>query len=134
MATVRDMRAAITANRAALREAIEGAADTWEASPGGEEWSPRQVVEHVLETELRFATRAAAILGGNPPRSEQFSFPSAEAAVDALRRCGAEYDTRYSWAEDRDLPKELDGRTLERTMAVAASHLLEHADQVKALS
>lgn len=132
MASAKELRDMISKNREALRQAIEAAAGKWETAPAGEEWSPRKMAEHAVGADLRDGVQAAAILGGNPPTGPETSFDSAQAAIDALTKIGAEVDKRFSWAEDRDLSKGRDGNTLESILNHDASHLAEHAAQIKA--
>lgn len=134
MATVKELRDKITANRETLKAAIEAASGKWEdASAGdGDQRNPRQIAEHAIGADVRYAGTAAAILGGNPVASSELSFGSAQDAVEAISKLGPEVDKRFSWAEDRDLSKQRDGRSLEATMELAASHLAEHAAEIKA--
>ncbi|MEZ4501258.1 MAG: hypothetical protein R3C39_01370 [Dehalococcoidia bacterium] len=133
MATVKELRDKITANREALKSAIEAASGKWEdASAGdGDQRNPRQIAEHAIGADVRYAGSAAAILGGNPVPSSEISLASAQEAVDAIGKLGPEIDKRFSWAEDRDLSKQRDGRSLEQIMESAASHLAEHAGEIK---
>ncbi len=131
MASAKEMRETVTKNRQALIAAIEAAAAKWDASPGGDAWSPRQNAEHAIGADVRFGGQASAILGGNPPAAVETSFASAADAAAALAKVGAEVDKRFSWAEDRDLSKAAGGKTLEAVLADAASHLAEHAENIK---
>ena len=134
MASAKEMRETVTKNRQALIAAIEAAAAKWDASPGGDAWSPRQNAEHAIGADVRFGGQASAILGGNPPAAVETSFASAADAAAALTKVGAEVDKRFSWAEDRDLSKAAGGKTLEAVLADAASHLAEHAENIKSAS
>lgn len=134
MASAKEMRDTVTKNRAALVAAIEAAAAKWDASPGGDAWSPRQNAEHAIGADLADGQKAAAILGGNPPQFGELSFASAAEAADALKKIGAEVDKRFSWAEDRDLSKSGAGTTLEGVINHAITHLAEHAENIKAAS
>ena len=134
MATAKELRDTVAKNRAVLIAAIEAAAGKWEMSPGGDAWSPRQNAEHAVGSEVYYGKQAAAILGGNPPAAVETSFESAAAAAEALAKVGAEVDKRFSWAEDRDLSKGQGGTTLESIFAEAASHLAEHAENIKSAS
>lgn len=134
MATAKELREQITKNRESLKAAVEAAASKWEdASAGdGDQRNPRQIVEHAIAADVRDAAAAAAILGGNPPNAGEISFATAQDASDAIAKLGPEVDKRFSWAEDRDLPKGRDGKTLEGVMEHAASHLAEHTAEIKA--
>ncbi len=128
MASAKEMRATVTKNREALRAAIEAAAAKWENGAP----SPRQTAEQAIGLDLSNGQKAAAILGGNPPPTIEISFPTAQAAAEALAKVGAEVDKRFSWAEDRDLSKSSGGTTLEAVINGAITGLKEHADQIKA--
>ncbi len=134
MASAKELRDTVTKNRAALVAAIEAAAAKWDASPGGDAWSPRQNAEHAIGADLADGQKAAAILGGNPPQFGELSFASAAEAADALKKIGAEVDKRFSWAEDRDLSKAGGGTTLEGVINHAITHLAEHAENIKSAS
>lgn len=131
MASAKELRDTVTKNRQALIEAIEASAAKWDTSPGGDAWSPRQNAEHAIGGDIRYGGQASAILGGNPPAAIETSFASAAEAAEALKKVGAEVDKRFSWAEDRDLSKAAGGKTLEAVLAEAASHLAEHAENIK---
>jgi hypothetical protein len=134
MASAKEMRDQVTKNREALKAAIEASSGKWETSPGGDAWSPRQNAEHAIGADLADGQKAAAILGGNPPAAIEISFPTAQAAAEALMKIGAEVDKRFSWAEDRDLSKSGAGTTLEAVINHAITHLAEHAENIKSAS
>ena len=130
MATVKELRAKIAENREELKAAIESAGN-WDAA--------RPKAEQALTADVASATRAAIILGGNPPAKEELALDSAAAAVEALTNAGPENDRRYSWAEDRDLSKQAPADplstdappTLESVMQSAADQLATSAEQIK---
>ena len=131
MATVKELRAKIAENREVLKAAIESASGNWGAA--------RLKAEQALSEDIASATRAAIILGGNPPAKEEIALDSAAAAVEALTSAGPENDSRYSWAEDRDLTKQAPADplssdappTLESVMQGAADQLATSAEQIK---
>ncbi len=131
MATVKELRAKIAENREVLKAAIESASGDWDAA--------RPTVEQALTDDVASATRAAIILGGNPPAKEELALDSAAAAVEALTTAGPENDRRYGWAEDRDLGKQAPADpqsgeappTLESVMQGAADQLATSAQQIK---
>ncbi len=129
MASAKELRETITRNREALLEAIAAASSRWDSA--GEN-SPRSIAEAVAKSEVERASKAAAVLGGNPVAAPQIELTSAEAAADALRRLGPEVDKRFSWAEDRDLSKASDGTTLEQLMTTHAAELSSHAERLRA--
>jgi hypothetical protein len=132
MATVKELRDKITKSREELKAAIEGVAGKWEdqSAGDGDQRNPRQIAEHAISADVRYAGSAAAILGGNPVAPSEISLASAKDAVDAIAKLGPEVDKRFSWAEDRDLSKQRDGRSLESLMELAAAHLAEHAAEL----
>ena len=129
MASAKELREMITRNREALVEAIAGASSRWDS--GGEN-SPRQIAEAAARAEVERASKAAAVLGGNPLTAPQWDLTSAESAAEALRKLGPEVDKRFSWAEDRDLSKTSEGMTLEQIMTTHAGDLSAHAERVRA--
>ena len=130
MATVKELRAKIAENREVLKAAIESASGNWDAA--------RPTAEQALSDDIASATRAAIILGGNPPAKGGMALDSAAAAVEALSSAGPENDRRYGWAEDRDLNKQAPGDpqsaetppTLESVMQGAADQLATSAKQI----
>ena len=75
-------------------------------TPTGKSGVPAGTAEHALAGDIRYATSAAVILGGNPPAKQELELATADAAVEVLTANGPENDRRYSWAEDRDLSKQ----------------------------
>jgi len=129
VATARELRETITRNREALVEAVAAASSRWDSS--GEN-SPRAIAEAAARAEVERASKAAAVLGGNPLTAPQLELTSAEAAADALRKLGPEVDKRFSWAEDRDLAKASEGMTLEQLMTTHATELSAQAERLRA--
>lgn len=140
MASAEEIRAAIKDGNAALRAAIEGAGAKWEQSPapeaeGEESWSPRQAAEHVIATHFFFASRTAQVLERSGPEPKQLSLASAEEALTALSEAAQSGDDVYAQLADADLSREA-GRmgTLGELLAIASSHLSNHAKQIEAAS
>ena len=131
MASAEELREAIEAGQGALRRAIEGAGARWDQSPGGEEWSPRQVAEHAVGAELMFASAVAEVLGESPPEREEFSFASANEALAALSEAVGVSSGVYGQVADSDLERPAPFREdLAGVMALASSHCGEHAQQI----
>ena len=131
MASAEELREAIDAAQGALRRAIEGAGARWEQSPGGEEWSPRQVAEHAVGAELTFASAVAEVLGESPPEQKEFSLASANEALSALSEAIGVSGGVYGHVADSDLEKPAPFReNLAGVMALASSHCGEHARQL----
>ena len=129
MASAKELRETITRNREALVEAVAAASSRWDS--GGDN-SPRTIAEAAARAEVERASKAAAVLGGNPLTAPPLELTSAEAAAEALRKLGPEVDKRFSWAEDRDLAKTSDGMTLEQIMTTHATELSAQAERVRA--
>ena len=135
MASADELRKQIEEGHAALKAAIEGAdASKWEAVSGGEEWSARQMAEHVIGGELGIAGGVATTMMGKPPEKPELALSNPSEAMAALESAieASEKVTRY--VEDRDLPKPVgeSGATIESMMALLGSHAADHAQQISA--
>ena len=91
MATADELRASVAAARTVLRTAIIASADAWETpkgsgEDGGPGWSPRQVAEHAIPSEMMFANSICAACGYDGPENPLSSteFATAEDALAAL--------------------------------------------------
>lgn len=140
MPSADEYRAQVAAARDALRNAITGAGDRWEASPGGEgeeSWAPRKVAEHVIGSERAFAGMIATAMEGKSPERKQYSFESNQEALSALDETCADCDKVIRYVEDRDLVKTApmpDGlpfpKTIEGVVQLSVYHLNDHASQI----
>ena len=128
-----ELRAEIAVARAELRVAVEGSAEGWERSPGGEEWSPRQIAEHAIRADVSFARYVAGATGqpgADAPR-EELSLPASSDALAALDRGTGVADS--VWAAVGDVQLALPAPpmdSVEAAMRTAISHLREHAGQI----
>ncbi len=142
MPSAHDLRVEITAGREALRNAIEGAAAQWDRSPGGDEWSPRQTVEHALSAELHFASEAATAMGQDPIEREEFELHSPADAIEALASVAAATTTVYARVADGDLEAAMPfmesfsrfSNDVAGAMDLTAYHHKDHARQIGAAS
>ena len=142
MPTADELRAGIAGGRAALRAAIQAAADNWETPKGTAEdgeagWSPRQTAEHVIPSELMFAGGVCAACGYDGPENPLTGaeFASADDAVAALDAITAACDGKVKHVQDHELGKSAGGEGMA-AMPVAALmiadiwHLTDHAAQI----
>ena len=140
MASADDLRGKIAANREALRTAIQAVGGKWTDSPGGDEWTPKQVAEHVIGGEVYFANMVSKAMLGKPGEWERKEIASAAEALERHDAAVAMADRAYKYVEDRDLVKPAENvpgtekQTVEGAMERAAAHLEEHATQLQALA
>ena len=135
MALTDELRMDIAAARAELRAAIEGSSGGWEQSPGGEEWPPRRIAEHVIRADVSFARYvlgATGQPGADTPR-EELSLPTGAEALAALERSAGVADPVWATVQAEQLTLAAPPMdSIEATMRLAGSHLREHAQQIAA--
>jgi hypothetical protein len=130
VASADELRELIEAGQGELRRAIEGAGASWERSPGGEEWSPRQIAEHAVGAALTFVAAVAGVLGQPSPPLRDLSFTSAEEALAALSRVD-DASALYGRVQDADLEQPAPFMdNLAGVMGLAGTHASEHAGQI----
>ena len=133
MARTDELRAEIAAARAQLRAAIEGSADGWERSPGGEAWSPRQIAEHAIRADVSFARYVAGATGqpgADEPR-EELSLPAGSDALAAIEQATGVADPVWAAVQDGQLALPAPPMdSVEDAMRTAGSHLRDHAQQI----
>jgi hypothetical protein len=128
----------------ALNEITEAELDT---RPGPDEWSPRQVVHHLADSEMIAAIRLRRLLAEDRPvipaydeaalaRRLHYANRPIGPAVDAFRAAcltSAELLERLSEAEwAREGTHTERGRyTVEDWLVLHAGHAHEHADQIR---
>ena len=133
MATAAALRSEIEAARATFRAALEGAAADWERTPGGEEWSRREVAEHTIGTDYSFAGWALTLTGGTRPERPELALRSNGEALAAFAASSTLADGAWAGVQAEDLQKEVrPERTVEAAMQLVASHLRDHAEQLGA--
>jgi len=130
MASADELKREIEAAHGELRLAIEGARGSWEQAPGGEEWSPRQIAEHVVGSAFYFTSMVDEILGQPAQERRQFSFASSEEALAALSEA-EDAAAVYGRVQDADLEKPAPYmENVAGAMGEACSHAREHAQQI----
>lgn len=144
MASAGELREAIGAALPALRAAIEGVDAGWErvsrpsappAESGEDDWSPREAAEHVIRAEYSFARTIAAALGHDVAERPEIELASPAEALVALERSAATLDAAMALLTDGQEEVETRyGRPVEWVAELAASHRLEHAGQIRAVS
>ena len=136
MASADELRNEITANRAALKDAISAASGRWETGDD-DNWSPRKIAEHAIGSEAAFAGMVAGVMQGKAPDRAELSLTSAADAGAAVDAAAEVTDKVLRYVEDRDLAKDApmpDGvpfpKNIEGVLQLAAYHLKDHATQI----
>ena len=142
MATAAELREGVAGARAALKAAIAASADNWETAKGtaddGEAgWSPRQVAEHVIPSEMMFATGICTACGYDGPENPLTSteFASAEDAIAALEAVTAAVNSKVNYVQDEELGKAAGGEGMAAVpvaglLTMNTWHLADHAAQM----
>ena len=142
MPTADELRTSVAAARTVLRTAITASADNWEtpkgtADDGEAGWSPRQVAEHVIPSELMFANGICAACGYDGPENplSGASFASAADALAALDAVAAAADSKVNYVQDEELGKSAGGEGMAAVpvaglMVMDMWHLADHAAQM----
>ena len=131
-----------------VRDAVAGATDAeLDARPGPGDWTPREVVHHLPDSEMTSAIRLRRLLVEDHPvlpgydeeafaRLLHYRERPIEAALDALdatRRVTAELLERMSeddWAREGTHTES--GRyTCETWLEIYAAHAHDHAEQIR---
>ena len=141
MPTLKESRDAIAEARADLQSAFHEVHGRWEQKPatsdGDEAWSPRQIAEHAIGSEIVLASAIARATGKKVVEAVEPSCPTPAGAAVALTRYAAQSDDILSELNDSDLAIIYQGRTatrsVEQGLQLMASHLREHAEQMRAL-
>ena len=143
MPTADELRASVAAARTVLRTAIAASADNWEtpkgtADDGEAGWSPRQVAEHVIPSEIMFATGICAACGYDGPANPidgEPSFATAADALAALDAVAAAADSKVNYVQDEELGKSAGGEGMAAVpvaglMIMDVWHLADHSAQM----
>lgn len=135
MASADEIRKQIDEGHAALKAAIEGAdASKWEqVGAGNDEWSPRQIAEHTIGSEVGIAGGVATAMMGKAPERPELALSSPSEAMAALEEA-IEASTKVTrYVEDRDLEKRVgENSTIQGMMELLATHATNHANEIKA--
>ena len=143
MPTADELRASVAAARTVLRTAITASADNWDTPKGAADdgeagWSPRQVAEHVIPSEIMFAGGICAACGYDGPENPlggEASFASADEALAALDAVTAAADSKVNYVQDEELGKSAGGEGMAAVpvaglMVMDIWHLADHAAQM----
>ncbi len=136
MKTPDDLRVAIAAARDDLRQALNDVDGRWEAnvagSEGEDQWTARRAAEHVISAETYFTTQVCVACGYPGLDSSRLSFASPAEALQALDEVAAKCDGKLKYVTETDLAmKHETWGDVASIMSVAATHLHEHAAQLR---
>jgi hypothetical protein len=122
--------------------------DELDAHPDEEEWSVREVVHHLADSEMIGAIRLHRLLAEDHPALERYDeqefarrlhygrpIESSLVLVEAVRRATGELLRRLTeteWART-GIHSELGEYSVERWLQAYAPHCHDHADQIKRL-
>jgi hypothetical protein len=131
----------------AIRAAIDGITeDELDARPGSDDWTPREVVHHLADSEMRAAIRLRQLIAEDAPviqgydekiytRALHYDRPigaSLDAAL-ASRRASAELLAKLSpeeWTRS-GTHTESGAYSVEDWLRIYASHPHDHAEQIR---
>ena len=127
--------------------ALEGIDDAaLDARPGPDDWTAREVVHHLADSEMTSALRLRKLLAEDSPRIEPYDETGyarrlpydrpIEASLEALQ--GARSSTasilerlpESAWTREGHHP-EHDRYSVEDWLEIYAAHAFEHADQIR---
>lgn len=131
----------------ALHEALAGISDAeLDARPGPDDWTAREVVHHLADSEMRAAIRLRQLIAEDDPVIQGYDEktytrtlhydrpiePSLEAAI-AARRASAELLRRLTDAEwsRTGTHTESGSYSVEDWLRIYAAHPQDHADQIR---
>jgi hypothetical protein len=132
---------------AAVKEALAGITDAeLDARPGQDEWTPREVVHHLADAEMRAAIRLRQLIAEDSPviqgydeksytRALYYDRPIGTSidAVAAARNTSAELLARLTDAEWRrsGTHTESGPYSVEDWLTIYAAHPFDHAEQIR---
>ncbi len=132
----------------AVTEALAGITDReLDARPGPDEWTPREIVHHLADSEMTSAIRLRRLLAEDHPTivgydEQEFArrlhydrpIESSLEALRAARRSTADILERLTEAEwAREGTHSESGRySVEDWLEIYAAHALDHAAQIRA--
>ncbi|MCK9485727.1 MAG: DinB family protein [Dehalococcoidia bacterium] len=137
MASADELRQQIADARNAFRQALQGVDGKWEQSPGGEEWSPKQIAQHAIGGEVYFANFVSTAMLGKPGEADRSEIASSADALTRHEAAAALADRAFKYVEDSDLTKPAENipgstdQNVEAAMRGAAAHLREHTEQLR---
>ena len=140
MPTPNELRQAIVEGRADLQEAFHAAHDAWERKPpsgaGEDAWSPRQTAEHIVGSEIFFASMIGVACGAPALERQPLELLSPAAAAAAHVRNAARADAYFRHVSEGDLSKEgthprLGQLTVQALLEMHIGHLHNHANQIR---
>jgi hypothetical protein len=105
-----------------------------EAAEGEDAWSPRQVAEHAIPSEIWWASEVCIACGYPGLEPIEGNYPTAEAALEAFEAASAKADGRLKYVSDTDLEKVHERMgPVSRVMELNIDHLDGHAKQIQAV-
>ena len=134
-----EVRAELAAARKEFAEALSGAGEYWERKPasgeGEEAWSPRQVAEHLMPSDVAYASAVCVACGYPGLDRLEASYASAADAAAGMEQAAALADGRLKYVSEKDLEmKNQRGYSVEQIILASASHFRDHAAQIRAAS
>lgn len=138
MPTPDELRADIAAARADFQSALEGASASWEKAPapgaeGEDAWSPRQAAEHAIGADLYFASEVCGACGYPGLELSRLSLATPAEAITSFAEASAKSDGRLKYVSENDLTMQHKSMgSVADVMALSASHLRDHAAQIRA--
>lgn len=132
---------------AAFRAAVEGIGEhELDARPGVEEWTPREIVHHLADAEMRAAIRLRQLIAEDDPviqgydektytRALHYDRPidASLDAIDAARRTSAELLDRLTEEEWQRSGTHTESGAYSVTdwLTIYAAHPADHAEQLR---
>lgn len=138
MPTPDELRAGIASARTDFQSALEGASASWEKAPaagaeGEDAWSPRKAAEHAIGADLYFASEICGACGYPGLELSRLSLPTSAEALTAFSEASAKADGRLKYVSENDLTMQHKSMgSVADVMALSASHLRDHAAQIRA--
>jgi hypothetical protein len=137
MATPDELREALAAGRAAMRAALDAASPAkWDLAPasgeGEEAWPARKAAEHAIGAEAFFTTAICTACGYPGVEAERPSYGTPAEAIAGLDTMIELTNKKLKYVTREDLEKKHERMgTTESILQLAASHLEDHAVQIR---
>jgi hypothetical protein len=137
MPTPDELRATLDEARAAFRATLESASENWdrkpEAAEGEAAWSARQVAQHAAASEVYFAKAICDACGYPGPEVPRERYATPAEAIAGFDKAVETSNSRIKYVTETDLPRQHESMgSVADMLATAATHLNEHAEQVRA--